>query len=639
MSALWSKSPGLQTFDLAATRQLVPRQVPYLTAGQYQFTSAAGNYRSTIISSLFADMKTTWMYTATVQLALNGSEPSWSSDGWSFTPLDLSQVSAAAKQRHVQHLGSGTGSDLSSLNVTVVTSATRARLECSEYDFLSTPMDWLTEQNVTDPTAWQVDSNPKLIEKGFELGLDAQNISTPVLSIGNMSYTTFFVSMLRLACCDNVTDDQIGEGSVGYWSSDLDGHPGTGSYSQWPDLPGPWPVNFTVKWIHGKPLEGFHPVNYTSEFENMPFAPRLLWAEEPAMTAIGCTPVIETANASVVVDVDTAQVLAFDILGAPQPDEHAWTDPFNPYVSDKDAVATGSWAENVTVSHGVLFLTALLGAADLSMLTTVGSWNNEFYTEVADERFKIRMPGLNADFMSYSMLSLANGDHESLLDPETLIDTAQKTFSTLYQHFASFNLSTTDGNFVFQAFDAQLPPDIGVPLNTSNLRRLRRDGDGAESISPPPTAPQTATLRVSQPVELLEMSVPAAWVCMSILICLLIVGLSLAYASRGLGRRVGRRIESIADVAYLTAGSDKLLEMTRTRSPDEMKRDRETKFRLGWFEEEEGGKGGWRIEVVSEGYGGGRLEEVVTGKQGYQTQERYLGEGAGMEMVSLRSHT
>lgn len=630
MSALWSKGPGAQSFDLDAARQLVPRRVPYLTTGQFQYTSAAGNYRTQILSSLFQDMKTTWMYTATVQLALNGSEPAWSSDGWSFAPLDLSGVSAVASKRPIQYIGAGTGNSSksalldSSLNVTVHTSATRARLECSDYDFRSNPMAWLTEQNVTDSDAWYVDLNPKLIDKGYELGLNAQNATTPMLHIENSTYTTFYVAKWRLSCCDNVTDDQIGTGSVGYWSSDGN----QDSFTLWPDLTGSWPVTFTIKWIHGRPLAGFRPVNYSIGNFDMPFSPRLLWAEEPAMTAMGCTPVIETANASVVVRADTGQVLGYDILDAPQPDEYAWTSPFDAYVHAN--LSSGSrWEENVTVSHGVLFVTALLGAADLSMLETIDSINSQYDTENADERFKIRMPGLNTDFMSYSMLSLADGDHESLLDSKILEATAQKTFSTLYQHFASFKRSATDGNFVYQAFDAELPADIGIPVSESGLSR--RDDDILFSRA---TAPQTTTLHVSQPVELLQMSVPAAWVCMIILACLVVISLTLAYVSRNTGKGVGRRIESIADVAYLTAGSHRLLEMTRNRSPEEMKGDRETRFSLGWFEEENG-KAGWKIEVADAGY----ERKVEPGEQVRRKQESSTEDGTEMEMESLRSHT
>lgn len=45
--------------------------------------------------------------------------------------------------------------------------------------------------------------------------------------------------------------------------------------------------------------------------------------------------------------------------------------------------------------------------------------------------------------MSYSMLALVNNSKEALLNLETFIDLANRTFSTFFKHFVSNNVSST----------------------------------------------------------------------------------------------------------------------------------------------------------------------------------------------------
>jgi hypothetical protein len=57
-----------------------------------------------------------------------------------------------------------------------------------------------------------------------------------------------------------------------------------------------------------------------------------------------------------------------------------------------------------------------------------------------------RSKGLNVDFMTYSMYTLAGQDPAALLNGTLFKDLAQRTFTTFFQHFVSGNLLTTSGS-------------------------------------------------------------------------------------------------------------------------------------------------------------------------------------------------
>ncbi|KAI1360722.1 hypothetical protein F5Y08DRAFT_39755 [Xylaria arbuscula] len=580
MSSLWTRAGGSLPHAVNVSRQLELRQVPQVSAGVEQFTSHAGNYKQTVISDLFDSMRTSWIYGAAVQTSLNGLEPPWSSRGWSFIPYDLSMVPNTT----LQHTRDEVLIPKYSTNATIDTSAIRARLECSPYEYLDLEDSrfWLTEWDLTNTSRWARDMNAVSMSRGFELGLtdDYDNIGKENVLLyldqepdleGN--YTTFFVNNKRFQCCENKTNGQIDSGSVGYWSPNLR----NGSF--YPDFAGTWPANFTVKWIHGTPVEGYCRNDTKFECE-----PALMWADRPRMAALNCMPIIETADATVTVDASDGNVVDFVIRGEPQPDEYAWSEDFTKHKYNDSS----GFDINITTSHGILFVTALLGAADLDEVQ--GTDLNNRITEsesLEDQTFNIRQPGLNVDLMTYSMLSLVNYDHEALLDLETLQRTAQQTFTALFQNYASTNVSFGNGGYVFQPLEEKLPADLDGPVKRSS----RAD-----------TAPANGTvvMHIARPVELLKISKTAAWICLSILAYLIVVGVILTIASwRYYSSLLLRRINSIADVAVLMAGSERLLGLARETAVNKMKLDAGTRVRLGWFNDTNGTTR-WGIEVVGE---------------------------------------
>ncbi|KAI1412285.1 hypothetical protein F5Y13DRAFT_163244 [Hypoxylon sp. FL1857] len=602
MSSIWRRGPGSLPFQVDIQRQLELRRVPRLSDATLQFTSHAGNYKQTALASLFSNMRTSWIYGAAVQISLNGSEPPWSSDGWSFVPYNFATV----PQTDVQNTGNVTMAPMTTMNVTVETSGIRARLECSPYEHLNLvdSKNWLTEWDLTNTSQWNHTLSSNTLKRGFELGLSDPGDNTLLFLDNNASmtgnYTTFFVNNKRFQCCQNITDGQIGSSSVGYWSPNLR----NGSY--YPDFATSWPANFTVKWIRGRPVEGYSE-KYSSESEHTGSGPhRLMFAEKPQMAALNCMPIIETANASVTVSTDDSHVISFDLIDEPQSDPYAWSDDFKQHKSYEglcEGPQCGNiYSINITTSHGILFVTGLLGAADLNDFVGTNIDTYDIQSEnIGDQTFNIREPGLNVDLMTYSMLSLVNYDHDALLDLNTLERTAQQTFTALFQNFASNNVSFETGGYVFQPLNEALPADLDTP-------RKRADT---------PPADHTVTLKVSRPVELLQMSQPAAWVCMIILAYLIVASVILAFASRRYTKMLLRKVDSIADVAVLMAGSERLLNLAREKSMKDLKKDHVTKARLGWFTGADGTRR-WGIEIV--GDGGQRFETDIPPYKVYKSE-------------------
>jgi len=116
-----------------------------------------------------------------------------------------------------------------------------------------------------------------------------------------------------------------------------------------------------------------------------------------------------------------------------------------------------------------MFMKSLLRAASIS---DVGVWNVVDYNpdvgsdHLEDNIFNMRdnATGLNLDFMSYAAYQKVGSDPVALLDPETLLRTSQKVFSTFFKHFSQHNVSQEYGGQVFQPVGRDL--EIDPPVTT-----------------------------------------------------------------------------------------------------------------------------------------------------------------------------
>ncbi|KAI0460493.1 hypothetical protein F5B21DRAFT_498436 [Xylaria acuta] len=122
------------------------------------------------------------------------------------------------------------------------------------------------------------------------------------------------------------------------------------------------------------------------------------------------------SNATVTVNATDGRVVDFALHGESRPDDHAWSSDFKQHKCD-DTIS--GFEINITTSHGILFLTALLGAADL------------------DE-----VQGTNLDYLYMG--------------------------TALFQSFAGNDVSFATGGYTFQSPGEKLAGDLDGPANKSS---------------------------------------------------------------------------------------------------------------------------------------------------------------------------
>lgn len=294
---------------MAMERSLEIRNVPLVFETQKQMSATGGDpVSASVISNLYTHLSTNWLYTATIQLTLNGSQPSWSRDGWSFVPMDTTSL---ANTRPIQHIGNT--SFIPATNVTVSTPAIRGRIDCSPYENLNSNISaWLTTRDLTNSSVWNVTSNPKGVSTGYELGTNPnQDYSTEFLD------TTFFSNPARIVCCTNSTEDPTEGSAIGYWSSS----------NEQPFWEYEGPINISTKWIYGDAVSGFHRVEGLNERLSSD-ADHFIFRNVPEITALRCIPIIETADADVTVERETGNVQSFSIAGEPKAVDDVWSEAF-----------------------------------------------------------------------------------------------------------------------------------------------------------------------------------------------------------------------------------------------------------------------------------------------------------------------
>ena len=341
MSALWQRDYGNVASTTNIPRQLELRKIPIVT--QEQHASEGGDtgphYQGPVLQGLFGNLSTNWLYEATIQLTLNGSEPAWSSDGWSFVPVDVANVSESVLQSvglSLETSGEALGPS-SGTSITCETMAIRARIECSTYDAIVTKSsNWLSQYDLTNSSVWVPSLNPTNLETGYEIGCGLDNAMSDLTGAfgargtfnlfpnasnglgaddcGTTWYTGVFVNPRHPSCCVNITESGPGPASIGYWSANL----GPQTLDLW-DLSNQY--NFSVKWITGSQLQLYYS-------NNLSFEAHLMWSEPPELAILNCAPIVETANARVTVDHATGRVIDFNITDIPQEDPSAWANNF-----------------------------------------------------------------------------------------------------------------------------------------------------------------------------------------------------------------------------------------------------------------------------------------------------------------------
>jgi hypothetical protein len=188
---------------------------------------------------------------------------------------------------------------------TVSTSSLRGRLECKPLDMSNTSA-WLTTLDFTDKAMWNDPTMPPNLSTGYELKIGlSMNQSLPDGKSkywgDDNPYFTFFASENRMDCCGSGSIQNVGEAAVGYWSPAADAKH----------------TSVVVKWITGHP--------FSDQFRDSSNRSHWVWKDVPAVTALNCTPIYETANATVEVDLSTDMVEDYTIVDDAVPDPNAWS--------------------------------------------------------------------------------------------------------------------------------------------------------------------------------------------------------------------------------------------------------------------------------------------------------------------------
>ncbi|KAH7095344.1 hypothetical protein FB567DRAFT_512389 [Paraphoma chrysanthemicola] len=516
-----------------------------------------------------------WLFRALDEITLKTNPPKWTKDEWAFTPV---RFDALPNSTVTQKTGSKNEDEQKSalvtspMNVSITTSALRARLDCRISQVPLT--DWLdrAEDVYPDRTREKLD--------GYVLPatlFDDKPYKTPVFTVPR-----------RIACCTNGTS--TGNHSViAYWSS-------TATYTE-PrpaeevDLNGPlnlkvpqiWAPNFTIKWIRGPTSSTTisaqdNKLNHVTSRVGYEDATLLYFLEEPKMALLNCLPVIERANASITLARSTGEILGAEMLSEPQLAAEAWD-----YAWDAVYPKPSSNDTNFNVSYGPLFLTQLLNAPHLVLPQQYPNWlvYNGSVEDLSIERFAIRdlEHGLNMDFMSYANYYLADKDPALLLDPTRLLEHSQTTFQTFFKHFVTSG--TTDkgtGKVRSAVYD-----DVRSYSNRGNW----------------------TAWSMSERIEILTMNETATRLSLAIIFILIVILIVVFVALRTVypSDSLQHRVECLADVLLMIAGSDEIVHMVHERGVDGIEKSG-VMTKLGWFRDKRGVVR-WGIELV-----GGDVEWV-----------------------------
>ncbi|KAJ5386228.1 hypothetical protein N7509_008769 [Penicillium cosmopolitanum] len=612
MSALFDRRPGIVSQPVTLDRTLELREIPFVfPATQSLYPGSLNDYTAGIIADLYSNLSTHWMYTATVQLTLNGSQPAWSKDGWSFVPVRMDSLRNAKLPNNLDESEKTVNGAQS--NVSFITPAMRGRIECSQLPVqaMKNLSNWLTYRDFRNETIWNKSTIPDDLAGGFELGQTWADRGfptaiTPFTSSVNLTdclgCTSVFANPSEIQCCGNssssVWDPNV---VVGYWSPNA--NPNAWNTRLWQQ-------NFTAKFFHGGAVTGIKSNDDLKTSYNPSVG--LVFPNPPSASFLTCRPLVESATADITVNPENGIIQSFNITEPPKERQNAFSDNFLPHNKTHASSETGYMTYNVTVSYGRLFMASMLTAADTINLRGAPHGTGYTLEDLNDNTYNIRdtINGLNMDFMTYAMYSMAGKDPTKLLDPDTFHDLAHKTFSTFFQHFVSNGISTETGSWGYQKINASLPHELGPALELVDGYLPGTKATKYQDVMQPIShTNRTVEALLARRVELLQMNGVAVWLSISIMAWLIMTTVVVAVLQRRYFGSLVRNVESLGDVLVLIAGSTNLIQVVREIQAGILLPENYENLRtkLGWFVDEDG-RLRWGVE----------MEESYAGEQGIQ---------------------
>lgn len=601
MSALFERQSHAITQPIKLQQSLEIRQVPLIH--EVDFDKGTGETPAMlVVDELYLDTSKNWLYGAGIQQSSNGSQLPWTWDSWSFLPVDLSKISDNPQTQNVPNDGIDEPNvSLAAANVTLQVPAIRARLECSIVEEIANVSSWATLQTLNATKDGIV---PESFARYSDTGEAELYGLGDFIFTGTNAHTTILSGPKNALCCQNGTIEDPQQAAIGYWSPVLPPNAtrpnGEGAY---PYEMLSWPISLTTKWIVGRPIV----------FQTTDKIGALYFTEVPTMQAAQCKPVIETAEASITVDRHTHQVYSSTFgLAATAAAPNSWSDVFTRHdIAGRQPNGTFSNpTQNLTTSFGILFVEALLGLADRRHTVGVSyteAWNENAFVVRDDNR------GINMDLMTYSMYTMAGKDPEALLNYTTLVEHADRTFQTFFQHFVNSGLSLTKGGYAYQPINDNSMEGLGSSIEENGTAI-------AEKTYTKLNTDRTINASMTHRIRVLHMNTVATYLSTALLIWLIFTTMIVICVQRRYTRFMHRDVQLIADMLVLIAGSNNLLDLVENKGV-ELKRNRDIKTMLGWFKDREG-QTRWGIEVV-----GGRsaVSWVDAPKQGFHVDNKKIG--------------
>jgi hypothetical protein len=310
MAAVFERQPGHYNQSTSISPMLADRLTPLVVKDGGPFGSWA-----TPMMSLTSD----WMYDALDQIVLDTPPPDWSKDGWVFAPIDVNLLPAVMKaqnktsrgdqQRDVSLLSSAS-------NVTIDTTAMRARLQCEKVSIQGD--EWFT-----DELAAFIEDQSHNTDNLTASNLNITGKLLPQRLFENSSFdTTVLARSYRVLCCSNKTEDA--NSAVAYWSfanTSAWWSEETYGWTGYVPTGDNWPSHFVIKNIVGSAFTK-EMTMYTNNIPEV-YKP-LQFKEVPSIQALDCKPIIEQAQAKVTVARSSGHVLDFKLLEEPHPRSDVW---------------------------------------------------------------------------------------------------------------------------------------------------------------------------------------------------------------------------------------------------------------------------------------------------------------------------
>lgn len=593
MSALWQPVSSSVNSTRVLDQPFQLREVPRLYTVE-EYGSPA--FAQTILPNVFRNFTSNWLYGAFSQLTANASEPIWSRDGWSFVPVSLDNldlVQQVTSNVPVEHIG---------VNATLTVPAIRGRLECAP---LASHLDtkyYTTEVNISQYNATArplPQSNAYYLlgcdsvdyqERG-NINFDPNTTATNTNCTFMRSTTSLLTANLPLTCCP-WDENGLPENAIfSYWTP-IYGNDGL--YSLCNGLSASSTFDIAVKTLYGPSPASYHEKTYPSVHTS------LIWPVPPSLTMLRCTPIIETVSSTVTIDIVSKHVQTYTILDMPAPYAPAWTDDYLTHEPWPGIDPSTNSIFNHTVSFGPMFLSALMGAAQLNFLGGCRDVSGaDCYEDSDDQTFNYHAPGMNMDYMSYSMLALASYNMSAMLDHARMIPLAQEVFTTFFQHFVSNNVPMNGtGGWAYQRASETLPQDLTGPYcNTEETPNVNVSNS---KLKVDKAAPPTVTAIISEPIEKLQMSPVAVYLCLAILVWLLVTTILILILKKRYFSPLLQPTGTIADVARLVVHSECYLELARERGATGLRKDKNFRTKLGWFRSKVDGKPRWGIELADD---------------------------------------